>query len=197
MVSRITIAIAALWPFSPDRPPPAPAVGVEGVWSNPKGSVQVKTGACGDKLCGVVVYASPKAQADAKKAGAQPLIGTTLLRGYRANGTAQWAGQVYIPDRQASYYSTITMVDAQTLKVSGCILGGLICKSQLWHRVPSAGSMARVGINANARCEAIQAIAIRLDSCSRRNGIAQLPTQSATSPATWLAAWFSAGPTVV
>jgi uncharacterized protein (DUF2147 family) len=139
MVARITIALAALAVFA-GQAAAAPGTGVEGVWSNPKGSVQVKTGSCGDKLCGVVVYASPKAQADAKKAGAQPLIGTTLLRGYRANGSAQWTGQVYIPDLQASYYSTITMIDAQTLKVSGCILGGLLCKSQLWHRVPSAGS---------------------------------------------------------
>jgi uncharacterized protein (DUF2147 family) len=139
MVSRITIAIAAAFAALAGQAAVAQGPGVEGVWSNPKGSVQVKTGACGDKLCGVVVYASQKAQADARKAGAEPLIGTTLLRGYRANGSAQWAGQVYVPDRKASYYSTIQLLDAQTLKVSGCILGGLICKSQTWHRVPSGG----------------------------------------------------------
>ena len=141
MVSRITIALAAAFAALAGQAATAQGPGVEGVWSNPKGSVQVKTGACGDKLCGVVVYASPKAQNDAKKAGAQPLIGTTLLRDYHANGAAQWTGQVYIPDRQATYYSTIKLVDAQTLKVSGCILGGLICKSQLWHRMPSAGAL--------------------------------------------------------
>jgi uncharacterized protein (DUF2147 family) len=139
MVSRITIAIAAAFAALAGQAAVAQGPGVEGVWSNPKGSVQVKTGACGDKLCGVVVYASQKAQADARRAGAEPLIGTTLLRGYRANGSAQWTGQVYVPDRKASYYSTIQLLDAQTLKVSGCILGGLICKSQTWHRVPSGG----------------------------------------------------------
>ena len=142
MVSRITTAFAVALAAVAAQTASAQGPGVEGVWSNPKGSVQVRTGTCGDKLCGVVVYASQKAQADAKKAGAAPLIGTTLLRGYRANGAAQWAGEVYVPDRQASYYSTIQLVDAQTLKVSGCILGGLICKSQMWHRVPSTGSMA-------------------------------------------------------
>jgi len=141
---RTQIAMAAVVALFAGQAATAQGPGVDGVWSNPAGSVQVKTGPCGDKLCGWVVYASPKAQADAKKAGAEPLIGIALLRGYRANGSAQWAGEVYIPDRQASYYSTITLVDAQTLKVSGCILGGLICKSQLWHRVPSAGyAMAR------------------------------------------------------
>src|SRR3982750_3368387 len=102
MLSRNIIAIAAAVAAFAGQAAWAQGPGVEGVWSNPKGSVQVKTGTCGDKLCGVVVYASQKAQADAKKAGAQPLIGTTLLRGYRANGPAQWTGQVYVPDRQAS-----------------------------------------------------------------------------------------------
>ena len=142
MVSRITIAIAGAFAALAAQAAVAQGPGVEGVWSNPKGSVQVKTGTCGDKLCGVVVYASQKAQADARKAGAQPLIGTTLLRDYRADGAARWSGQVFVPDRKASYSSTIQLVDAQTLKVSGCILGGLICKSQLWHRVPSGGAMA-------------------------------------------------------
>jgi uncharacterized protein (DUF2147 family) len=142
MVSRIFIAVTTAFAALTAQTATAQGPGVEGVWSNPKGTVQVRTGACGDKLCGVVVYASPKAQADAKKAGAEPLIGTTLLRGYRATGSAQWAGQVYVPDRRASYYSTIQLVDAQTLKVSGCVLGGLICKSQLWHRVPGGGALA-------------------------------------------------------
>ena len=142
MVSRITTAIAAALAAFAAQGASAQGPGVEGVWSNPKGSVEVRTGTCGDKLCGVVVYASQQAQADARKAGAQPLIGTTLLRDYKADGTAHWSGQVFVPDRKASYYSTIQLVDAQTLKVSGCILGGLICKSQLWHRVPSGGAMA-------------------------------------------------------
>jgi len=142
MVSRITTAVAAVLAAFAAQAASAQGPGVEGVWSNPKGSVEVRTGTCGDKLCGVVVYASQKAQADARKAGAQPLIGTTLLRDYKADGTARWSGQVFVPDRQASYYSTIQLVDAQTLKVSGCILGGLICKSQMWHRVPSGGALA-------------------------------------------------------
>ena len=65
----------------------------------------------------------------------------------RADGpTEQWESSHGIADndRKASYYSTIQLLDPQTLKVSGCILGGLICKSQTWHRVPSGGlAMAR------------------------------------------------------
>jgi uncharacterized protein (DUF2147 family) len=143
MKSRIMMALAALTVLV-GQPAFAQGSGVEGVWANPKHSVQVRTGSCGDKLCGWIVWASAKAQDDARKAGAEPLIGTALLRGYRADGSAQWAGQVYVPDRKEAYYSTIKVVDPQTLKISGCILGGLLCKSQVWHRVPGVGSaMAR------------------------------------------------------
>jgi uncharacterized protein (DUF2147 family) len=62
MVPRITIAIAAAFAALAVQAAVAQGPGVEGVWSNPKGSVQVKTGACGDKLCGVVVYVSQKAK---------------------------------------------------------------------------------------------------------------------------------------
>ena len=42
--------------------PVAAATGVMGIWVNPRGSVKVKTGTCGDKLCGWVVWANPQAQ---------------------------------------------------------------------------------------------------------------------------------------
>jgi uncharacterized protein (DUF2147 family) len=135
-VSLIAMALA----FAGQTPPVAPSV--DGVWANPNGTVQVRTGSCGDKICGWIVWASPKAQEDAHKKGVNQLIGTELLRSYRAIDRAHWAGQVYIPDMQSAYYSTITMVDPQTLNIKGCILGGLLCKAQIWRRVASPGAMA-------------------------------------------------------
>lgn len=109
-----------------------------GTWLNPRGSVKVQTGACagngaGD-LCGWVVWAAPQAQADARDSGTTRLIGTELLRGYRAAGHGLYRGQVYVPDMGRTFYSTIEQRGANNLKISGCILGGLICKSQDWHR---------------------------------------------------------------
>jgi len=136
MLSLITMALA----LAGQTPQPAPSV--DGVWANPAGSVQVRTGACGDKICGWIVWASPKAQADARKKGVTQLIGTALLRSYRATDRGHWSGEVYVPDMQSSFYSTITMVDAQTLNIKGCILGGLLCKSQIWRRVQGPAAMA-------------------------------------------------------
>lgn len=112
-----------------------PPGAVLGRWINPHGSVAVETRMCGTALCGRVVWASPEALKDAADAGVSPLVGTELLRDYAPSGTGRWQGHVYVPDMGRSFQSTLAAQDRATLRISGCILGGLICKSQLWHRV--------------------------------------------------------------
>lgn len=116
----------------------APAVdpqhAILGVWHNPKNTVAVRTGRCGTELCGWVIRASDKAKAKVESKGYPPLIGTALLRGYSVSGKGRWSGQAYVPDMGRAFGSTITMVDLDTLNVRGCLIGGLICKSQLWRR---------------------------------------------------------------
>lgn len=112
-----------------------PARSPEGLWLNPHGSVAVRTGACGDRICGWVVWASAAAQKDARESGVDKLVGTELLESYRPNGPASWAGTVFVPDMGRRFSSRIEALSPSQLKVKGCILGGLICKSQLWSRI--------------------------------------------------------------
>ena len=107
---------------------------VEGVWHNPKNSVAVKTGTCGDKLCGWVVRATDEAQADARDGGTPKLIGTALLREYRPSGRNKWSGQIFVPDMGRTFGSTLALVDANTISVKGCLIGGFLCKTQIWRR---------------------------------------------------------------
>lgn len=111
-----------------------PAASPVGTWVNPRGTVRVKTGPCGANLCGWVVWASPQALADARSSGVDTLIGTELLRNYRAAGDRVWHGQVYVPDMGQTFYSRIVQLNPNSLKISGCILGGLLCKSQVWQK---------------------------------------------------------------
>ena len=138
MISLFAIALA----FAGAQEAMPASAGFDGVWTNPGGSVQVRTGPCGDALCGWVVWASQKAQADAARKSGGPLIGTKLLRGYRASGPMRWNGEVYVPDMGSSFGSTIALVDGQTLRIKGCVLGGLVCRTQDWHRVQLGGTMA-------------------------------------------------------
>lgn len=139
----LALALAAATPIPAANgavPVQARAIAPEaiGVWVNPRGSVKVQTGTCPgdhpDNLCGWVVWAAPQAEADARDGGAARLIGTELLRGYRVAGPGLYRGVVYVPDMGRTFYSTIEQRGADHLKISGCILGGLICKSQDWRR---------------------------------------------------------------
>ncbi|HWW57332.1 MAG TPA: DUF2147 domain-containing protein [Sphingopyxis sp.] len=105
-----------------------------GLWQNPKGTIIVQTRPCGQLLCGNIVWAGPGAVADAREAGVNRLVGTELLSDYRASGAGRWTGRVYVPDQGRRYYSTIELRTPNSLRISGCILGGLICKRQDWIR---------------------------------------------------------------
>lgn len=127
MLVPMALAVAPAAAFSQADPP-------VGRWINPHGTVKVETGHCSDRLCGWVVWASRQALDDAKDAGVAKLIGTELLRDYRATARGLWQGEVYVPDMGRSFSSTITPVGNDRLKISGCILGGLLCKTQIWQR---------------------------------------------------------------
>ncbi|MBS0481827.1 MAG: DUF2147 domain-containing protein [Proteobacteria bacterium] len=107
-----------------------------GVWRNPDGTLQVKIEAQGTQLTGRIVWAAPEAITDARESGVrEPLIGTQLLHDYRRAGENRWRGKVYVPDMGGSFSSSIVAKAETQLDISGCILGGLICKHQTWQRV--------------------------------------------------------------
>lgn len=117
-------------------PVPAPAVDpIFGTWANPKHTLAVKTAPCGADLCGAIVAATPTALQDARDAGVTQLIGTELLREYRKTGSDRWSGTVFIPDMGRSFSSHIVQLSPNTLRISGCLFGGFLCKSQDWTRL--------------------------------------------------------------
>ncbi|WP_243848397.1 DUF2147 domain-containing protein [Sphingomonas insulae] len=131
MMTMVALGLTTTEAMATQRPD-----AVIGRWSNPKGTLAVQTGPCADgSLCGQIVWASPQAQADARDAGIAGLVGTQLLQGYRPEGRGSWAGRVYVPDMGRSFSSRIRQTSAGTLSISGCLVGGFLCKSQVWHRV--------------------------------------------------------------
>lgn len=108
---------------------------VTGLWINPYHSVAVRNHFCGNALCGQVVWASPDAQADAHESGVSNLIGLDLLQNYHAHSPGTWKGVALVPDMGRKFSSQIEVLSPSRIRISGCILHGLICKSQVWTRI--------------------------------------------------------------
>jgi uncharacterized protein (DUF2147 family) len=126
------LAAAAVFASSPTAA--AARADLSGIWVNPKGTVAVQTQACSGRLCGRIVWVSASALADAKESGVDNPVGIELLKDYRREGDGTWHGMVYVPDMGRSFHSTIVALAPDRLKISGCLLGNFICKSQIWRR---------------------------------------------------------------
>lgn len=113
-----------------------------GVWRNPKNSVHLEIKDCGASTCGVVIWASAKAEADARKAGADTLIGKQLLRDFEAQQNGSLKGRVWVPTLKITLVGTADIVDSKTMRAKGCVIGNLLCKSQLWTRLEGPYNLA-------------------------------------------------------
>ncbi len=110
------------------------APSLEGRWRNPSGSVIVAIAPCGEALCGRVEWASDKAQADARKGGTDPLVGVELLNSFKSKGDGRWNGRLFVPDLNKRSKAELRQLGPNQVKVTGCAIGRLVCKSEVWTR---------------------------------------------------------------
>lgn len=106
-----------------------------GVWRNPRNTVHVRIQPCGRAMCGTVVWASARAQQRAREAGTPNLIGAQIFRQLHRQGGGSWAGRVFVPDLQRTVSGTLRVRGPNAVVASGCLMGGLICRSQTWTRI--------------------------------------------------------------
>ena len=107
---------------------------IEGRWRNPTGSVTIEVARCGPAWCGTVVAATAEARADAARGGTATLIGTQLLTGLKPAAKGHWKGRLFVPDMNKRTHADIAPAGPDRLKVRGCLVGAMLCKSQLWSR---------------------------------------------------------------
>ena len=110
----------------------APHAPIEGLWKNPIGSAIISVAPCGSALCGKVVWASARGQREVAK-NTSHVVGTTVLTNLRPKGSG-WAGKLYIPDDNIHVSAKLQLLGATQLKLTGCGLAGLICRTQIWTR---------------------------------------------------------------
>jgi uncharacterized protein (DUF2147 family) len=117
-----------------------------GTWLTQDGKATVRIADCGGALCGAIISlkepndpetGQPKTDKNNADASlrSRPMLGVQIVLGMTPNSKpASWTGQVYNAEDGKTYAGTLTLQDAKTIKLEGCILGGLICKTSTWIR---------------------------------------------------------------
>lgn len=96
---------------------PAIAAGVDGTWLRPKTGKHVRSYACGGGL-GLQVVDS----------------GKVIMCGAKHQGGGVYKGTLTSTEDGKQYNGTAT-ISGGSLELSGCVLGGLICKNETWSKV--------------------------------------------------------------
>lgn len=99
------------------------AASPNGSWYRPKTGGVISVFNCGGGL-GMKV----KSSKSAKK------VGKTIMCGAKKTGANKWKGNIKNLDDGNTYTGYVTLTGASSLKLQGCALGGLICKTENWSR---------------------------------------------------------------
>lgn len=91
-----------------------------GVYLSQSGETKVEFAKCGGSLCGTIVWT---------KSG--QAIGKRMIFDVERTGDNQWQGKLW-NYRDGKTYRGKLSLQGPNLKLSGCAVAGLICRSQVW-----------------------------------------------------------------
>lgn len=101
------------------------SAGPVGEWRTADGTTTVAIRPCGHYLCGFI--ASTTTPQD-------PTIGRQIFYNMQPRGE-QWSGTIVDIVVGQRYSGHISLIGEGTLKVEGCLIGGVLCGSENWRRV--------------------------------------------------------------
>ena len=119
----------------------------KGVWLNDRKDSRVRIYACernADELCGEIVWLKNPLGEDGKprlddkneneSLRDRPILGLRIIMDMEYEGDGEWEdGDIYNPRDGETYDAELEEIDADTLKVSGCVW--FLCKEQIWTRI--------------------------------------------------------------
>ena len=79
-----------------------------------------------------MVWASARGEREVAR-NTRQIVGTIVLTGLRREGS-EWKGSLYIPDDDIHVTAHLRPLGRAQLKLTGCGLMGLICRTQMWTR---------------------------------------------------------------
>jgi uncharacterized protein (DUF2147 family) len=140
----VSLAIIALGAFDSIAAQPADVIGV---WLSPKANTRVRISPCGSALCGSIVWLehpnnpqtgeplTDRNNPDPANRNRQ-LLGLQIITDLKPGRAAgEWTAKVYSPNDGSTRDASFSMDGPNGVKMEGCALAGLICRSQTWTRV--------------------------------------------------------------
>ena len=108
-----------------------------GTYLSQSGETRVRIARCGQAYCGTIVSVQGEARdvnnPDATLKG-RNLVGVQMLSNIQPAPDG-FTGQLYNIQDGKTYSGKLKLVNPKAMELSGCVLGGLICKSQTWTKV--------------------------------------------------------------
>jgi uncharacterized protein (DUF2147 family) len=145
-VSRTTVAVtASAVALALILIGPACAADPLGTWFTGDKKAKIHIVNCGGAICGTLSWLAepldpetkqPKTDNNNSDAGkkSRPLIGIPIVLSMTPAGDDKWQGKVYNAEDGGTYTGSFIMTGANTAQLKGCVMGGVICKSQTWTR---------------------------------------------------------------
>ncbi len=97
-----------------------------GTWLRDSGNSRVRVTACGSSLCGSIIWL--------KDESGPSKVGQRVFYDMVKSGDNTWSGKAFNPEDGKTYSGKMS-VSGSTMTTSGCVLGGIICRSVNWKKV--------------------------------------------------------------
>lgn len=111
---------------------PAMADPVLGTWQTQPDDgayAHVQLAPCGGAICGTI-----RRTFNATGEYKSPNLGKQLVQGMVPQGGGKYEGRVWRPSNDKIYLGRIEL-NGDSLRLAGCVAGGLICSKQTWSRL--------------------------------------------------------------
>lgn len=162
-------------------PPPDPT----GEWLVAKKVARIRIVDCDNRMWGVVSWeARPGIDRKNPDKGlsTRPTLGIPILLGMNQSEPNKWQGEIYNSEDGRKYDASISLLDPNTLKVQGCVLG-FLCGGENWSRLgPSDSERADQTLAPPGPKQKLNKQKPAKPQASRQNGIAQSAKPPANNP---------------
>lgn len=128
-MKTLALAVAAVIGFAGAAAAQDAAVGIWQTEVDDGSFAHIQMQPCGSAVCG-------KIQRTFNADGSEyqsPNIGKQIVINMVPNGDGSYEGQVFRPSNGKTYIGKMT-VSGSSLRLQGCVAGGLLCASQNWRR---------------------------------------------------------------